>query len=62
MTHKVLDTDLDPQSGIIVVFWARRSDRIKVLLWVGSGLLLACKRLEQGKFACPLNYPAEKAK
>jgi len=44
---------LDPHSGIIVVFRAKRGDRIKVLLWDGSGLVLAYKRLEQGKFAWP---------
>ena len=44
---------LDPHSGIIVVFRAKRGDRIKVLLWDGSGLVMAYKRLEQGKFARP---------
>lgn len=42
-----------PHSGIIVVFRAKRGDRIKVLLWDGSGLVLCYKRLEQGKFAWP---------
>jgi transposase len=32
---------LDPRSGIIVVFRAKRGDRIKVLLWDGSGLVMA---------------------
>jgi len=44
---------LDPHSGIIVVFRAKRCDRIKVLLWDGSGLVMTYKRLEQGKFAWP---------
>ena len=44
---------LDPHSGIIVVFCAKRGDRIKVLLWDGTGLVLCYKRLEQGKFAWP---------
>jgi transposase len=44
---------LDPHSGIIVVFRAKRGDRIKVLLWDGSGLVLCYRRLEQGKFAWP---------
>ncbi|MEP3846265.1 MAG: IS66 family insertion sequence element accessory protein TnpB [Paracoccaceae bacterium] len=36
------------------MFRARRGDRIKVLLWDGSGLVLCYKRLEQGTFAwCP---------
>jgi len=30
---------LDPHSGVIVVFRAMRADRIKVLLWDGSGLV-----------------------
>ncbi len=44
---------LDPHSGVIVVFRAKRGDRIKVLLWDGSGLVMAYKRLEQSKFAWP---------
>ena len=47
------ELDLDPHSGIIVVFRTKRGDRIKVLLWDGSGLVLCYKRLEQGKFAWP---------
>ena len=44
---------LDPHSGIIVVFRAKRGDRIKVLLWDGTGLVMSYKRLEQGSFAWP---------
>ena len=44
---------LDPHSGIVVVFRARRGDRIKVLLWDGTGLVMTYKRLEQGRFAWP---------
>ena len=44
---------LDPHSGLIVVFRSKRGDRIKVLVWDGSGLVLVCKRLEEGKFAWP---------
>lgn len=44
---------LDPHSGIIVVFRAKRGDRIKVLLWDGSGLVMVYKRLEEGKFSWP---------
>ena len=44
---------LDPHSGVIVVFRAKRCDRIKVLLWDGSGLVLCYKRLEQDKFSWP---------
>ena len=44
---------LDPHSGLIVVFRSKRGDRIKVLLWDGSGLVLVYKRLESGQFAWP---------
>ncbi len=44
---------LDPHSGIVVVFRAKRGDRIKILLWDGSGLVMTYKRLEDGKFAWP---------
>jgi len=40
---------LDPHSGIIVVFRAKRGDRIKVLLWDGSGLVLACHAAGAGQ-------------
>jgi len=44
---------LDPYSGIVFVFRPKRVDRIKVLWWDGTGLVLASKRLEQGRFAWP---------
>ncbi len=44
---------LDPHSGIIVVFRAKRGDRIKVLLWDGTGLVMIYKRMEDTKFAWP---------
>ena len=44
---------LDPYSGVAYVFRANRADRIKVLWFDGTGLVLAYKRLEQGRFAWP---------
>ena len=44
---------LDLYSGVVVVFRGRRVDRLKVLWWDGTGLVLASKRLEQGQFAWP---------
>lgn len=44
---------LDPHSGIVVVFRAKRADRIKILTWDGGGMVMAYKRLEDGKFAWP---------
>ena len=44
---------LDPYSRVAYVFRAKRADRIKVLWFDGTGLVLAYKRLEQGRFAWP---------
>ncbi|MEM9312212.1 MAG: IS66 family insertion sequence element accessory protein TnpB [Pseudomonadota bacterium] len=44
---------LDPHSGVAVVFRSKRGDRIKVLHWDGTGIVLTYKRLEQGKFSWP---------
>jgi transposase len=43
----------DPFSGTIFVFRAKRADRIKIVAWDGSGLVLFWKRLEQGAFRWP---------
>jgi transposase len=43
----------DPYSGVIYVFRAKRADRVKLLLWDGTGLVLVAKRLEQGTFRWP---------
>jgi transposase len=43
----------DPYSGVIYVFRAKRADRVKLLLWDGTGPVLVSKRLEQGKFQWP---------
>lgn len=44
---------LDPFSGVVLVFRAKRADRVKIVLWDGTGMVLISKRLEQGKFAWP---------
>ena len=40
----------DPFSGVIYVFRARRADRIKLLYWAGTGMVLVAETLEQGGF------------
>jgi transposase len=40
----------NPFGGVIYVFRSKRSDRVKLLFWDGTGLVLATKRLEQGSF------------
>ncbi len=43
----------DPFSGIMFVFRCKRADRIKLLLWDGTGLVLVTKRLQSGTFRWP---------
>ena len=43
----------DPFSGTVLVFRSKRADRVKLLLWDGTGLMLIAKRLEQGAFRWP---------
>jgi transposase len=43
----------DPFSGTVFVFRSKRADRVKILVWDGSGLVLFWKRLEQGAFRWP---------
>jgi transposase len=43
----------DPFSGTVIVFRARRGDRVKLLVWDGTGLMLIWKRLERGRFKWP---------
>jgi transposase len=43
----------DPFSGTIFIFRSKRADRLKILAWDGSGLVLFWKRLEHGGFRWP---------
>ncbi|MGE0769712.1 MAG: IS66 family insertion sequence element accessory protein TnpB [Hyphomicrobiaceae bacterium] len=43
----------DPHSGVIYVFRAKRADRVKLLLWDQTGLVLMTKGLEGGQFRWP---------
>ena len=44
---------LDPFSGAVFLFRGKRGDRLKALVWGGSGLCVYAKRLERGKFVWP---------
>lgn len=43
----------DPFSGAVIVYRAKRTDRIKILVWDTSGLVLIWKQLQQGSFRWP---------
>lgn len=43
----------DPFTGDVFVFRSKRSDRLRLLVWDGSGLCLVTKRLESGAFTWP---------
>ena len=43
----------DPFTGTIFVFRSRRADRLKLLYWDGTGLVMAYKRLEEHTFTWP---------
>lgn len=43
----------DPYCGDIFVFRSRRMDRLKLIAWDGSGMVLVSKWLEQGRFTWP---------
>jgi len=43
----------DPFSGAVYVFRAKRADRVKLLFWDQTGLVLVAKRLEDGRFRWP---------
>ena len=43
----------DPFSGAVYVFRAKRADRVKLVFWDGTGVVLVAKRLEEGQFRWP---------
>ncbi len=43
----------DPYSGAVFAFRSRRGDRMKILVWDRTGLVMVYKRLEGGGFQWP---------
>jgi transposase len=44
---------IDPFSGAVLIFRSKRADRVKILVWDGSGLVLIWKQLEASTFRWP---------
>ncbi len=44
----------DPLSGDVYVFFNKRRDRLKFLVWDGDGFWIYYKRLEKGTFQIPV--------
>ncbi|RRH73407.1 IS66 family insertion sequence element accessory protein TnpB [Falsigemmobacter faecalis] len=42
-----------PFTGTVFVFRSKRADRLKLLFWDGTGLVMAYKRLEASSFVWP---------
>jgi transposase len=43
----------NPFDGTLIIFRAKRADRVKILLWDGSGLVLIWKQIQHGAFRRP---------
>ena len=43
----------DPMKGVAVVFRAKRADRVKIVVWDGTGLVMYWKRLDSSGFKWP---------
>ena len=45
--------DLNPYNGAILIFRSKRADRLKLIGWDGTGLVMTYKRIEGSGFVWP---------
>ena len=53
MAHVANHFEFDPLGGAIYAFRSRCANRLKLLVWDGTDLVLATKRLNGGRFIWP---------
>ena len=51
LASEMLGADLF--SGVVIVWRCKRADRVKILIWDASGLVLIWKQLQHGAFRWP---------
>lgn len=51
LTQMAVEHGVEIQKNSLVLFMSKRKDRIKMLRWVKTGMILLTYRLEQGKFS-----------
>ena len=44
------ELELDPFSGAVFIFRSKRADRMKIIVWDGTGLVMTYKRIEGSGF------------
>lgn len=57
----IIESELGQQveSGHLFLFFNRRRDRVKILLFTGDGLMIVYRLLERGTFETPRGWQAE---
>ncbi|ARE40563.1 Mobile element protein [Rhodovulum sp. P5] len=51
--HVMNSLERDPFSGEVFIFRSKRADRLKMIVWDGTGLVLIHKRIEGRGFVWP---------
>jgi transposase len=51
--HVQVQLRADPYSGVVYVFRSKRADKVKLLFFDGTGVVLVTKRLEGARFRWP---------